>query len=87
MLDRAIHLDEGMARIRSRRTLMVAMDGMGIAHISELVAAPALASGKLVAVLREYMVEREAIWLLWPPGRERLPKLRAFIDFVSPLFR
>ncbi|WP_211193899.1 LysR family transcriptional regulator [Pyxidicoccus fallax] len=67
--------------------MMVAMDGMGIARVPEVAATPALASGKLVPVLREHMVEQGSVWLLWQPGRERLPRLRAFIDFVSPLFR
>lgn len=63
------------------------MHGMGIAQVPELIAASALAAGQRVPILREHLVERGAYWLLRPPGRERLPKLRAFMDFVGPLFR
>jgi DNA-binding transcriptional LysR family regulator len=85
--DAPVHVPRTLVFNHPEAVQLVAMDGMGVAQLPELVAAPALASGQLVAVLREHLVERGAYWLLWPPGRERLPKLRAFIDFVGPLFR
>lgn len=85
--DAAVHVPRTLVFNHPEAVQLVAMDGLGIAHLPEVVAAPALASGQLVAILREHVGERGAYWLLWPPGRERLPKLRAFIDFVSPLFR
>jgi DNA-binding transcriptional LysR family regulator len=42
-----------------------------------------LSTGVLLAVLDNYMNSCGTFYLLWPSGRHVLPKLRAFIDFMS----
>ena len=63
--------------------LCFALEGLGIAYMSEFSVRAALDAGALVAVLDEYTTEQNTFRLLWPSGRHITPKLRAFIDFIS----
>lgn len=62
--------------------------GLGIALMPEYVTAPAFADGRLLPVLADACGELRGSerWLLWPAGRQRLPKVRAFIDYAVELF-
>lgn len=44
-----------------------------------------LATGELRQVLTGLDEPRGDIWLLWPPGRMDLPRVRVFADFVRDL--
>ncbi|WP_430392222.1 LysR family transcriptional regulator [Dyella sp. 20L07] len=57
--------------------------GRGIAYVPEHSVRQALKTGALVSVLDNYMSSCGTFYLLWPSGRHVLPKLRAFIDFMS----
>lgn len=59
------------------------MRGRGIAYVPEHAVRDALASGALQTVLDDYVSACGTFYLLWPSGRHMLPKLRAFIDFMS----
>jgi DNA-binding transcriptional LysR family regulator len=63
--------------------LCFALEGLGIAYVSEFTVREALADGRLVTVLDSYTSEQNTFQLLWPSGRHVTPKLRVFIDFVS----
>jgi DNA-binding transcriptional LysR family regulator len=63
--------------------LCFALEGLGIAYISEFAVRGALDAGRLVTVLDEYGIEQNTFRLLWPSGRHVTPKLRAFIDIIS----
>ena len=63
--------------------LCFALEGLGIAYMSEFSVRAALDAGALVTVLDEYTTEQNTFRLLWPSGRQITPKLRAFIDFMS----
>jgi DNA-binding transcriptional LysR family regulator len=63
--------------------LCFALEGLGIAYMSEFSVREALDSGALVTVMDEYTTEQNTFRLLWPSGRHVTPKLRAFIDFIS----
>ncbi|MFT4247663.1 MAG: LysR family transcriptional regulator [Pseudomonas sp.] len=62
--------------------------GLGIALMPGYVTAPAFAEGRLLPVLADACTGLRGAerWLLWPPGRQRLPKARAFINHVAELF-
>ena len=60
-----------------------ALEGVGIAYMSDFTVKDALQTGSLVRVLDQYTVEQNTFRLLWPSGKHMTPKLRAFIDFVS----
>jgi DNA-binding transcriptional LysR family regulator len=63
--------------------LCFALEGLGIAYMSDFSVRDALNAGTLVTVLDEYTTDHNVFQLLWPSGRHITPKLRAFIDFVS----
>jgi DNA-binding transcriptional LysR family regulator len=63
--------------------LCFALEGLGIAYMSDFSVRDALTAGTLVTVLDEYTIDHNVFQLLWPSGRHITPKLRAFIDFVS----
>jgi DNA-binding transcriptional LysR family regulator len=63
-------------------TLMrrAALDGLGLAYLFEPEAAPYVARGELSLVLEEYCPRVPGLFLYFPRGAEKQPKLRAFID-------
>ncbi|WP_328807254.1 LysR substrate-binding domain-containing protein [Paraburkholderia elongata] len=63
--------------------LCFALEGLGIAYMSDFTVRNALSDGRLVTVLDEYTTDHNTFQLLWPSGRHITPKLRAFIDFIS----
>ncbi len=56
--------------------------GHGLAISTELLTFEELLSGKLEAILPDWQVEEEPIYLVFPSGRHQAKKVRAFIDFV-----
>ncbi|MEH6387788.1 MULTISPECIES: LysR family transcriptional regulator [Pseudomonas] len=56
--------------------------GVGIALLPEFIIADALSDGRLVKVLEKQMQDERNVRLLWPSGRQSLPKVRAFVDFM-----
>ncbi|WP_190324445.1 LysR substrate-binding domain-containing protein [Pseudomonas profundi] len=56
--------------------------GVGIALLPEVIIADALADGRLVKVLEKQVQDQRNVRLLWPSGRQSLPKVRAFVDFM-----
>ncbi len=65
-----------------------AMAGIGIAAIARYAAFPAFAGGSLQPVLADALVAQDENdnWLLWPPDRHHVPKVRAFVDHVVAVF-
>lgn len=57
-----------------------AMDGVGLAYMSEEVAAPHLASGDLVRVLDSWCQPFPGFFLYYPSRRQQPPALSALID-------
>jgi len=70
-----------------RHDLMVdaARQGLGIAYVSEIYAARAIASGDLVTVLDDWLPEIPGLFLYYPDHRRVPPPLRAFIDVMKSL--
>ncbi|TWF54747.1 LysR family transcriptional regulator [Neorhizobium alkalisoli] len=59
-----------------------AAGGLGIAYVHELVAAPFLASGALVAVLSDWCPEIDGLCLFYPGHRHVPAGLKAFIELL-----
>ena len=55
---------------------------MGIVMLPDALVEPDLRAGKLVALLTDYQLPSRPMHLLYAQDRYRLPKLRAFVDFV-----
>ncbi|CCD95933.1 putative transcriptional regulatory protein domain, LysR family [Bradyrhizobium sp. ORS 375] len=64
----------------------VATKGQGIALIPHFIAAEALASGALTAILADYTAPPLALYAIYPPTRHLSVKVRLFIDFLVERF-
>lgn len=67
---------------------LAAIAGQGIALVAACEARAAIERGELAPVLADALPrdKRMPVWLLWPPDRHALPKVRVFVDFVAALF-
>jgi DNA-binding transcriptional LysR family regulator len=64
--------------------LDMTLAGLGIARFGDFLAEDALARGDLVPLLVDcHVVEAAPISALMPPGRQQLPRVRAFVDFLA----
>jgi DNA-binding transcriptional LysR family regulator len=62
----------------------LAVEGVGIIRLGELAVARALTSGALVPLLQDVQVnEGYPLWAVLPPGRQRSPKVKVFLDFLT----
>jgi DNA-binding transcriptional LysR family regulator len=64
-----------------------ARTGFGITRVLGYQAAEDIGRGTLVRLLKEHEGDELPIHLLYPGGRYPPPKLRAFLDFTTPLLR
>ncbi len=63
--------------------LELALAGHGIIRTLEMLAADHVRRGRLVPLLTDvYVEEPTPIWAVTPPGRNRVPRVRAFLDFL-----
>ncbi|MFJ3483319.1 LysR family transcriptional regulator [Pseudomonas sp. NPDC090202] len=62
---------------------LAALAGAGVLMQPRFLVEDDLASGALVSLLEEFLPAPKPVHLIYPPQRSRLPKLKAFIDFVS----
>lgn len=60
-----------------------ARQGLGIAWVPDFSVSAHLQDGSLLSVLDEFIAHTDTFAMVWPSGRQALPKLRAFIDFMS----
>jgi DNA-binding transcriptional LysR family regulator len=68
--------------------LALALEGVGIARLNELLVAPLVASGQLVQVLAKYELDtKNEVYAVMLPERHRLPKVRACIDQWEACFQ
>lgn len=63
-----------------------AVAGLGITQVLSSIAAPALASRRLEAVLARYAAPGPSIYLVYPPHRQASPRLRALLGFLRSVF-
>lgn len=57
--------------------------GLGIAYLPDFAVNDALQFGALLSVLEAFIEEGGQFSILWPGSRYMLPKLRAFVDFLT----
>ena len=79
----------GNARMRANngevlRTM--AASGIGICILPSFIASPALQSGALEVILRDYPLEEGALHAVMPPGRATTARVRALVDFLVGRF-
>jgi DNA-binding transcriptional LysR family regulator len=61
--------------------------GFGLTRVLGYQVADDIGRGSLVRLLKDYEIDALPIHLLYPGGRYPPPKLRAFLDFVTPRLR
>jgi DNA-binding transcriptional LysR family regulator len=67
--------------------LRLAVAGGGIARVGDMLVGDAIRDGRLVPVLADrYIAERSPLSAVYPQGRHRMPKVRAFVDFLIERF-
>lgn len=67
--------------------LALALEGVGIARLNELLVAPLVASGQLMQVLGKFELEAQnEVYAVMLRERQRLPKVRACIDHWESCF-
>jgi DNA-binding transcriptional LysR family regulator len=59
-----------------------AIAGVGLIRGSTLVVGGALREGALVHLLEEHTTAEFGIFAVYPAGRQALPKVKAFVDFL-----
>jgi DNA-binding transcriptional LysR family regulator len=64
-----------------------AVSGLGFAILPDFIAAPDVASGKLVTVLDERILSGSGIFAVYPHRRYLPAKVRVFVDFLVQWFR
>lgn len=63
--------------------LLMVQAGRGIASLPDFMVRNQLADGSLVEILPGRLQEAGVFRLLWPTSRYPLPKVRAFVDFIT----
>lgn len=56
--------------------------GFGIVQAPSYLVTEQVASGALVPLLENVAANRGHIWIIWPPERTNVPRVRHFVDFV-----
>ena len=76
-----VRVDSGEVALR------LAISGGGIVRIGDLLAADPVRQGRLEPVLIEtFAADRLPLYAVYPHGRHRMPKVRAFLDFLVKHF-
>ena len=67
--------------------LRLAINGAGIVRFGDIIVAQAIQDGRLIPVL-ESLQQREGLplWATFQPGRQRAPRVKAFLDFLTERF-
>lgn len=67
--------------------LDLAIAGHGIVRLGDALCGAAVRRGALVPLLEDHhMSEPFPVWVVVPPGRQRLPRIRVLIDFLIEMF-
>ena len=67
--------------------LRLAIEGIGIIRFGDNIVARAIQEGLLEPLLQDLQEpENLPLWALLPPGRQRTPKVRVFLDFLAERF-
>ncbi|KGJ96200.1 LysR family transcriptional regulator [Colwellia psychrerythraea] len=62
------------------------VDGLGIAVLPDYMSRGEVAAGKLIKILPDWGTAAVDVFALYPKHRAKIPKVKAFLDFVSELY-
>ena len=80
---RSVRIDPVLSCNDAMATREALLAGVGIGLQGDYMADPLVADGQLVRVLPEWELSTSPIQLVWLPGADRAPALRALIDFLA----
>lgn len=63
------------------------IDGLGVAVLPDYMSKEAIESKKLVNILPDWGMETLDVYALYPKNRTKIPKVKAFLDFVTGLYQ
>jgi DNA-binding transcriptional LysR family regulator len=87
--------DKGWEQVRVRPRLRTdngemlraaAVGGLGVCILPSFIAAPAIQSGALEPILRDYPLGEGGVHVVMPPGRATTARVRALVDFLARRF-
>lgn len=64
----------------------MAIAGLGVAVLPMFIVGPALADGRLVAILGDHPLQRSGLYAVMPPGRGGTARVRALVDHLAAWF-
>ncbi|MDO9406712.1 MAG: LysR family transcriptional regulator [Polaromonas sp.] len=79
---RALVLHGSLQANNSEALLDAAVAGLGVVHVSRIVAREALAAGKVVPVLTAFHAPGREVHAVYLKAHTLAPKVRAFVDFL-----
>lgn len=78
--DGVLYIDQG------ELLLQAAAAGLGVAQVLDFMTAPLLRDGRVVELLAEHAAPGAGVHAVCLPRRKNVPRVRAFLDFVSEVF-
>ncbi len=67
--------------------LRLAIEGAGIIRFGDIIVARAIQEGLLEPLLQDFQEPQNyPLWAILPPGRQRTPKVKVFLDFLMERF-
>ncbi|MCE9570739.1 MAG: substrate binding domain-containing protein, partial [Rhodocyclales bacterium] len=84
---RVVHVDGNVVTNNAETVLQLAVAGVGVTRLSDVVVADAIRQGSLVPILADWHhVEPVPLFATYPSGRNLSPKVRAMVDFLVEEF-
>jgi len=84
---RVVHIDGNVVANNAETVLQLAMAGVGITRLTDVIAGDAIGRGELIPILSEWHhVEPVPLYATYPSGRNLSPKIRVMVDFLVEQF-
>jgi DNA-binding transcriptional LysR family regulator len=84
---RVVHIDGNVVANNAETVLQLALAGVGITRLTDVIVGDAIGRGELVPILGEWHhVEPVPLYATYPSGRNLSPKVRAMVDFLVERF-
>ena len=84
---RVVNVEGNIVTNNAETVLQLALAGVGVTRMSDVVVAEAIRNGSLVAILNDWHhVEPVPLFATYPSGRNLSPKVRAMVDFLVAEF-
>jgi len=84
---RVVHIDGNVVANNAETVLQLAVAGVGITRLTDVIVGDAIRRGELVPILSDWHhVEPVPLYATYPSGRHLSPKIRAMVEFLVDQF-